>query len=318
MANRGSGDLTVIDSVSETVVATVPLPPAARRPEPMYVVGARARGLVFVGDRANNRVVIFSSRDFAALGEIPAGNGVFHMWADARGDQLWVNNDIDKTATVIGVKKRVVLGTVAMPADLVALGGKPHDVFVEPRGRAAYVSIIGVVGPDDYVVKFDTDTFAETGRAPVGKDPHLSLSKQAGLLFVPCQGGNEVVVFDPESMSELKSIPVPGAHGAGMSRNGAVFYTSNLPGLGIDALFTIDTRSGTMIGAPVNTPFPTPHNIVVTPGGDRLFLTHSGLTSTKVTVYQTDHHDPRPVYLKTLDVGLNPFGITYIHGRNTR
>ena len=58
----------------------------------------------------------------------PAGRGVFHMWADYRGRQLWVNNDIDKTTTVIDPSTLEVLATVPTPADLVAMGGKPHDV----------------------------------------------------------------------------------------------------------------------------------------------------------------------------------------------
>ena len=312
MANRGSGSLSVIDPHWLTVVATVPLPAAVNRPEPMYVVEVNAQNQFFVGDRANNRVVVFDAGSFAAQGEIIVGAGVWHMWADSRNGQLWVNSDIDKTSTVIDVQTHTVLATVPTPPDLIALGGKPHDVFVEALGQAAFVSVIGVAGTADFVVKFDTSTFAETGRAAVGKDPHLSISKQEDLLFVPCQGGNEVVVIDPTSMVELKSIPVPGAHGAGMTKDGKTFYTSNLPGLGVNGLFTIDTRTGTVLGAAVHTPFAVPHNIALTPAGDRLFLTHSSPTSTKVTVYATDPAASGPVFLKTLDVGLNPFGIAYV------
>lgn len=311
VANRGTTNISVIDVATDTVVAMVALPPAANKSEPMYPIHVAARNQIFVGDRGNNRVVVFDGRTFAMKDIIPAGAGIWHMWADEINRQLWVANDIDKTLTVIHVRTHEVLATVPVPADLVALGGKPHDVFVHPRGHAAYASIVGLPGTNDVVVKFDTETFAEVGRAAVGKDPHLSLSRQTGLLFVPCQNTSEVVVLDAGDLSELDSIPVPGAHGAGMKRNGKIFYTTNLPGGGAQALWTIHTRDGSLIGPPVDTPFGVPHNIALTPGGRKLYLTHSGPTSTKVTVFTASEKDPTPVYSTSIDVGLNPFGITY-------
>jgi len=78
------------------------------------------------------------------------------MWADRRGKQLWVNNDIDNTSTVIHLNNLSVLATVPTPADLVALGGKPHDVIIDTNGKYAYVSVVGVPGDVDYVVKYST------------------------------------------------------------------------------------------------------------------------------------------------------------------
>jgi DNA-binding beta-propeller fold protein YncE len=198
-----------------------------------------------------------------------------------------------------------------MPADLTALGGRPHDVFVHPRGHAAYVSIVGLPGAHDVVVKFDTGNFTESGRAAVGKDPHLWLSGQEKRLFVPCQNTGEVVVLDADDLAELGSIRVPGAHGAVMKRNGRIFYTTNLPGGGAQALWAIDTRDGSVVGAPVDTPFAVPHNLALAPGGRKLYVTHSGPSSTKVTVFNISGNDPTPVHSATVDVGLNPFGLTY-------
>ena len=67
-------------------------------------------------------LMIFSRCDYSC------GDGVFHMWSDPHDRQLWVNNDIDKTATVIDPVSLNVIATVPMPADLVADGYKPHDV----------------------------------------------------------------------------------------------------------------------------------------------------------------------------------------------
>jgi streptogramin lyase len=130
IANRASGMISVIDVASDRVIGTYALPASDKMPEPMYVVYSRGR--VFVGDRANNRVAVFNPRTFAVQATVPAGAGVWHMWADPFDRQLWVANDIDKTCTVIDPLTLQVLATVPTPADLAAAGGKPHEAM-RPR-----------------------------------------------------------------------------------------------------------------------------------------------------------------------------------------
>jgi DNA-binding beta-propeller fold protein YncE len=312
IANRGSGSISVIDAITNELIGTYPLPPGDNTPEPMYVVYSSAKHRVFVGDRANDRVVVFDARDLSVETTVATGAGVFHMWADPQSQQLWVNSDIDNTTTVIDPNSLAVLATVPTPADLVALGGKPHDVILDPMGRYAYVTVLGLPGPEDYVVQFSTATFEEVGRAAVGKDPHVSLARQNDLLYVPSQGNSQVSVLDRETMELVTTIAVPGAHGAGMARNGKVFYTTNLPGGGIDGLYAIDTRTNTVIGSGgVDTPYAVPHNIALTPDSHKLFLTHSG-PNDKVTIYDINANDPIPVLAGEVTVGANPFGLAYI------
>lgn len=307
VANRASGTISVIDVADPSDVMHVPLPAADNQPEPMYVVSSRSGDRVFVGDRANDRVVVFDGSDWAVLGTVSTGAGVFHMWGDPQGRQLWVNNDIDFTSTVIDPQSLEVLATVAMPADLVAAGYKPHDVFVSNNGRSAYVTLVGGVA-HDWVVQFDTRTFAEKNRAAVGLDPHVTATTRA--LYVPAQNANTVHVLDLRTLSPITDLAIPGAHGAGMAPSRRVLYTTNLPGGGTDGLWAIDTIANEVIGS-VDTAYPVPHNVVDTPSR-RLFVTHSGATSDKVTVYQRTAEDPRPVAIGEVTVGLNPFGLAYV------
>ncbi len=312
VANRASASLSVIDVKTDTVIDTLTLPAAGQTPEPMYVVHVPQADWFLVGDRANNRVVAFDDEDFTVEGEVATGSGVFHMWADKGSHQLWVNNDIDKTATVIDPVSLQVIQTVAMPADLVDLGGKPHDVILDPRGDAAYVTLVGFAGASDYVVKFDTETFEEVARAEVGKDPHVSLTRRNKLLYVPSQNSNAVYVLKRADLSLHTIIEVPGAHGAGMPRHGRTFYTTNLPGGGSAGLFAINTHRNMVIGEGVDTPFPVPHNIALTRNGKKLYVTHSGATSDQVSVYRINRKTQLPEFTKTITVGTNPFGLTFV------
>ncbi len=308
VANRASGTISIINTLTDQVADTITLP--GTNPEPMYVVYTHLGNRVFVGDRANNHVVVFDANDFSVEDMVPAGNGIFHMWADPQNSQLWVNNDIDKTATVIDPLNLDVITTVPMPTDIVNDGGKPHDVVLDTR--FAYISMIGVIGPNDYIVKFSRRTFAEVDQEPVGKDPHVSLTLRNQLLYVPTQGANEVRVLNRGSLDEVTSIPIPNAHGAGMTRNGKTFYTTNIANGGVDGLLTIDTQTNMVIGDPVHTPFPVPHNIALTPNGTKLYVTHSGATADMVTVYTATSQNPMPVLKTAVTVGINPFGLAFV------
>jgi DNA-binding beta-propeller fold protein YncE len=312
VANRGSGTISVIDAGAGVVIGTHALPSGPHAPEPMYVTHSPAHGRVFVGDRRNSRVVVFDARDFSVEATVPAGSGVFHMWDDDASQQLWVNNDLDKTVTVIDTGTLEVVTTFPLPADLVAAGGRPHDVVLDPTNDSAFVSMIGLPGPSDYVVRYSAETFQETGRAAVGKDPHLSLSHTDERLFVPCQGSGQVFVLERRTMTQLDAIGIPAAHGAGMSRDGRRFYTTNITGGGSQGLWAIDARTGAVLGA-ADTPYNTPHNVALTPDGRKLFVTHSGAND-KVTIYTASAHSPVPAYAGEVTVGSNPFGIAFIHG----
>ena len=312
VANRNSGTISVIRVQSDEVMATIDLPGGEAMPEPMYVYYTPVMNRVFVGDRANDRVIAYDASSLEVEGIVPAGAGVFHMWGNAQTRQLWVNNDIDNTSTIIDMARLEVLATVPTPPDLVAAGGKPHDVILSPHGLFAYVTVLGVAGDNDYVVQYSTFPVAmEVGRAAVGKDPHVSLDQHHPWLFVPCQNTDAVFVLDQLSLDVVQILDVPGAHGAGMPRDGRYFYTTNLPGGGTDALFVIDTTALTLVGDPVDTPYTVPHNIALTPSGRKLYITHSGAND-KVTIYQRSHGQPVPAYVGEVTVGDNPFGLAYV------
>jgi DNA-binding beta-propeller fold protein YncE len=312
VANRGSGSISIIDAKSGTLRETLALPTGENQAEPMYVVYTPAKNWAWVGDRANDRVVAFDANNFTVEAIVPVGAGVFHMWANPQNEQLWVVGDMDLTISVVDLKSETVQATVPIPADLQALGGKPHDTILDPTRNLAFVTVNGVAGPHDYVVQYSTETFEELGRAAVGKDAHLSLARQDNQLYVPCQGSNVVFVLNRESMQTITTIDIPGAHGAGMARDGQVFYTTNLPGGGAQGLFAIDTATNTILGPATDTPYPVPHNIALTPDSRTLFVTHSGPSADKVTIYAASQQNPLPVFMSEVTVGLNPFGLAYV------
>ncbi len=307
-ADRVSGQLTVVDVASTRAVRQ-----DFFGGEPMYVNYSDAADLVLVGDRRNNLVVALDPTTGARVGSASVPAGVFHQWIAPGGTQLWVNSDIDRSTSVVDVTTMEVVATIPMPAELADTeSAKPHDVFVDPDGGAAFVSYLGFGDDDDWVVRFDTTTFAETHRMAVGMDPHLFAIPGSDVIYVPCQDTEQVLVLNRADLAQVADIAVPGAHGIIGSPDGASVYVTNLPGAGPEGVFGINTATNSLIRAEgADTPMVgKPHNLAMSDDGANLYVTHSGPTSTLLSVMDVDAAGP--VLNTTVQVGLNPFGLGFV------
>jgi DNA-binding beta-propeller fold protein YncE len=215
------------------------------------------------------------------------------------------------STSIIDARTLETVDSVATPADLVALGGKPHDVIVDANGFYGYITVIGVAGDNDRLLQVDARSHEIVRVIEVGDDPHVSLGTGNPHLYVPAQGSDVVQVFDRMTLDPVTEIMISGAHGAAMTTSGRIFYTTNLPGGGSDALWAIETATNTVVAAGVDTNFTVPHNIAVTPNGNKIFVTHSG-TNTTVSVFETRGRTPMPTLVDEITVGSNPFGIAYV------
>jgi DNA-binding beta-propeller fold protein YncE len=308
VANRGAGSVSIIDAQSDIVINTLVLPAAALTPEPMYVVYKENR--LYVGDRANNRIVVYDSFGLNLLKTIPTGKGVFHMWAAKKAQLLLVNNDIDNTVTVIDTNSLNAINTLNLPSDLLAQGFKPHDVFVTDNGKNAFVSLVDGHDGDDYVVKLSIRKNRELSRKEVGGDPHLFISPlKRNTLYVPSQESSEVLALNTRNLATRYQFDVPNAHG--VYALGRRLYVTNIAEGGSHGLYTLDAKGRHIIDTD-NTPYGAPHNITVTGNGQKIYVTHSGATQDKVSVYQTIPGRELPSYLGEITVQNNPFGLAYI------
>lgn len=312
VANRGAGTISIIDAGS-LAVTTKALPGAANPSEPMYVVADASTDRFFVGDRANDRVVAYNASTGNSIGSIAAGSGVFHMWGNSNTGQLWVVNDTAQQMSVLNMQTLAPITTFNTPANLA--GHKPHDVVLDPLSNAAFVSMVDLVadGLDDWVIRYDTSTFAETHRVQTGEDPHVSLSaKNDGKLFVASQGANAVQVFDRADLSAIApDIAINTAHGLGMAEDGDILYVTNIAGGGTDGIATVDTVAQTVLDS-TDAPLAVPHNAAVSDDQTKLFVTHSGATSDTVSVYDISGPNRVPVLIGTVNTGANPFGLAAV------
>ncbi len=308
VANRAAGTVSIIDAATDNVVRTLTLPNTITAAEPMYVVYKDNR--IYVGDRGNNQVVVYDSYGYNLLTTIPTGQGVFHMWSAKNAQRLLVNNDIDNTVTVIDTNTLTVHNTLSLPTDLITLGFKPHDVFVTDNGRVAFVSLLDGQEGNDYVIKLSIDRNKELERQEVGGDPHLFISpNKRNQLYVISQDSSTVSILNKSNLSIRDQLNVPNAHGVFAANRR--LYVTNIAEGGVGGLYTIDTKKFNVVDVD-DTPYAVPHNITVTENGRKVYVTHSGATQNKVSVYQTIPNIALPSYLGEITVEANPFGLAYI------
>lgn len=301
VANRGSGSVSFINSEKNELIKTLSIPNS----EPMYVVYVESKDRIYVGDRAGKKIDVINPESQTVESSIPVGTGVFHMWAGGNGSQLWVNNDIDNTISVINLNTNTVIQTIDV-------GMKPHDVFVTKDGSKAFVSVFSAdPATPDKIFMYSTTSFNKTGEANVGKDPHLYHIPASNKLFVPCQSG-ELFVLDGNNLSVLAEKSFPGAHGIFPSADNNYLFVTNLPG---NQIYSVKTSDYSQLGMPVPTTTNIPHNLVVNEAGNKLFVTHSGATADKVSVYAVNNG--LLTLQSTLTTATNPFGIAYYKRKMT-
>ncbi|MBV6441040.1 MAG: YncE family protein [Haliscomenobacteraceae bacterium CHB4] len=294
VANRAGSSLSYIDAQTNKVVHYQVIPGS----EPMYAVYVPGKDRLYVGDRAQSKVHVINPATYSIENSITVGNGVWHMWADGKGKQLWVSNDVDKSISVIDIASGSVVATIP-------LGIKPHDVFVTEEGSKAYVSVFTGNDTPDSVYMFSTANYKKLAAAAVGKDPHLFHQTKGNQLFVPCQSGN-LFVLNGATLKEIENIPAPGAHGVYLSPDNNYLYVSNITG---NQIITVNTSTLTVSGQPVPAMLNTPHNITLNASGKKLFLTHSGAASSSVAIYDVSNGILTNGNVVT--AGTNPFGLVY-------
>lgn len=301
VANRGSGSVSFVDATTNDVLSTLAIPNS----QPMYVVYVKLQDKLYVGDRAGNKVHVIDPETRTVESSIDVGNGVFHMWADGLGRRLWVNNDVDKTTSVIDLHTNTVIETID-------LGIKPHDVFVNKIGTRAYISVLsGDAQVADSIYMYSAITFQKLASRAVGKDPHVFHLIRGNDLFVPCQSGT-IYKLNGSNLNVESTLDLPGTHGIFASPNQRKLFVANIGGA---QLYTIKASNNTQIGNAVATSDVIPHNIAVNRRGDKIFVTHSGMTANKLSTYSVTRSGAITADADLVTLETNPFGLAYYKRR---
>ncbi len=205
-------------SLSRSFLQTVYLGGGAKKPG---VSGTMAvdvpytdRARVWVVNQDNDSITGIDTVTNTVLGEVAVGAGPRAIAVSAT-DLLWVTNKADATISIVNPNTRQVTRTINLPR-----GSQPHGVATSPLAPMAFVVLEGT----GEVLRFDTNTYVQTGSLAVGPNVrHVSVAGRGEQAFVtrfitpplpgestatvtPGSQGGEVIEFNPVAMTQTRVI----------------------------------------------------------------------------------------------------------------
>ncbi|WP_041312848.1 Ig-like domain-containing protein [Mycobacterium sp. JS623] len=250
-----NGTVSVINTVTNTVIATVP---AGTTPFGVAVNPAGTRAYVTNLNSAN--ITVINTANNSVLATIPVGNGPAGVAVSPDGTRAYVTNSSSGTVSVINATNNMVLGTIPVgttPANVsfntdgtrayvtnlnsntvsvintatnavvatVPVGSQPFGVDVSPDGTRAYVTNFSA----DSVSVINTTTNTVVGQPiPVGDAPYGIAVSPGGLAFVTNSGSDSVSVINTATNTVAMTIPVgDGPVGVALSQDGTKAYVIN-------------------------------------------------------------------------------------------
>ncbi len=285
VVNHGDATVSVIDTASNLVVATVdvgdePLGAAVNAAGTRaYVTNQVPDGTVSVIDATLNAVVAT-----VTVGARPSGVAV-----KLPGDRVYVTNRDDKNVSVIDAATNTVVATVGV-------GNNPLGIAIDPAGNPAYVVNKG----SNNVSVIDTETNVVTATIPVGNDPsQIAVSPNGRRVYVSNNSNANVSVIDTGFNSVVTSVSVGNIpEGLAVDPTGTRLYVANS---GPNSVSVVDTATNAVVKT-INVGM-TPFTVAVRPDGARVFVANR--QDGNVSVIDTATN----TVTATVDVGFGPAGM---------
>jgi YVTN family beta-propeller protein len=308
VSNERSGEVSVIDGRSQTVVATWQV---GKRPrgihlgndgETLFVAlsgsprlgpgvdAERAKSLK--ADRAADGIALVDPRSGAVRRKLAVGSDPEEFALSRDGRMLFVSNEDEATAS----GWEIATGKMTFTAHV---SEEPEGVALHPIRPEIYVTC----EEKGDVFILDAKSGKVRARLPVGGRPRtISFSRDAAHAFIPIEGKAEVAVIDTAAHRVVSTISIPGAGVLPMdsvvSADGRELFVSTGRGNSI-AVLDLATRecvASISVGE-------RPWGIGLSPGGRTLFTANGGSNDVSVV-------DPAARReIKRIRVGDGPWGI---------
>lgn len=211
VANGGSGDVSVVDIASDSVVARVNVGGS-----PAMVAVDGARGRVYVSNFATADVAVIDATSATVVGRLsPGGLG---LAIDGDRDLLY-----STAGNVLGVFDLVTGAVVAtVPAGDMSWWG----IAVDPLARRLYVADLR----NSAVVVIDAITYAVIARIPISGEARfgVTVDPSLGLVYVPNYASSgSISVIDMSTYAVTRTVPV-GSFPFALALSGSRLYSADL------------------------------------------------------------------------------------------
>lgn len=283
VANSGSSSVSVIDTVSNTVVATIPVGSS-----PQGVAITPNGAFVYVANSGSNNVSVIATASNAVVTAIPVTGFPTGVAITPDGAFAYVTDQLSASVSVIATVSNTVVTTFVV-------GNFPLFVAITPDGAFAYVTTYG----DNTVKVIATASNAVVASIPVGVTPvGIAITPNGAFAYVGNQDSFDASVIQTSSNTVIATVPTGlNPQGAGIRPDGAFAYVMNSVS---NTISVIATASNTVVAT---IPVTTPRHVAFTPNGRFGYVTNTA--SATVSVFDTVSN----AVVATIPVGIGPLGI---------
>ena len=272
VSNTSSNNVSVIDTSTNTVLATIPV--IGSSPGGVAVNPAGTRVYVTNAPSDNVSVIDTSSNTVVAIVELGPQNLPEGLAVKPDGTRVYVANQDSNSVSVINTSTNTVVATVGV-------GVEPFGVAVKPDGTRAYITNFSY----NTMSVIDTSNNTVLATVPAGSAPRGVAVNPAGTrAYVADSFGNNVSVIDTSNYTIVAGVPVGSEPwGVAVKPDGTRVYVTNTASASVSV---IDTSSNTVVATvPVGA---TPYGVEVTPDGSRAYV--ANYFSNNVSVIDTSNN----------------------------
>jgi len=230
-ANYETGDISVVDPVSQTVIETISLP---CRPSTLAV---SANGnAAYAVCRKDGQVVHVDLGSGTAVGQIPV-TYPYDLALDAQGRFAYVTRlFFSRYLYVVDLQSQQVVATVVV-------GRSPKGVAIAPSGEYVYVADSG----SGSISIVSTATRQLVGSIPVAAGPTtMTIDASGQFLYVTHSGGGSVSIVDLNTESVVSNVGVGIApETLALSGDGSRLYVANYRS---NTISVVDTAEHMIVG----------------------------------------------------------------------
>ncbi len=281
VTNTGSQTVSVINTASNKVVATIPV---GIYPSAIAISPDGSR--VYITNEAPNVITVISTATNTVIGNIPLSSNCYSLCISPDGSRLYASIEFLSIVIIIDTATDAVLSTVGV-------GTNPVGVAVSPDGSRLYVANT----IDNTVSVINTATSTVIATVNTGTGPwDIVVSPDGSRVYVSTYQSNTVTVINALTNTAITDIPVGQLPMAlAISPDGSKIYTANqFP----NTISVISSATNTVIATiPVA---PSPTGVSVSPDGSRIYITDGASNNVLVIDAATN------VVTSTVPVGSYP------------
>lgn len=254
IANSGDGTVSVINTGTKTVIATIPVDS-----NPFGASVSQDGNFVYITNKGSNSVSVINTSTNAVTATINVGAAPEGIAVSPDGTRVYVANSIDNTISVISTSNNTIL-------TVIPVGLAPYGVTISPDGTKVYVAnyssnTISVINTSSASVTATISGFIN----PSG----VALSPDGSKLYVSNSGFDTVTILNTASNLIITQLQVTGRPvGIAVSPDGARVYVAVESGY-FTTIFTSDNTTSSFA-------WDSPISVSVTPDGSSIYLVPNG------------------------------------------